>query len=376
MKKLYVLNTTFLPNKGGIDNYINNIKLYSGYDIHVICFIKNSENGYNDEKILSIYDYFRVPSKIRSILLRLDIINSLLFYFYCFIHKNKLKNNLMVVRHPIFYPIIYFEKNVVFLIATILPDYLRAFLKKISIIRKLYLEMRIKFFQYAESKLIKNSKVFTLSENIKSEVLMFYGQHNIDEVIVSYPGINKEKFEFKHEDISEEKIKLVTVCRLSEEKNIQLIVNAVSKQKNLYLTIVGDGPTKKGIEIMVNKLKINDRVNFVGFSSQVSIYLQDSHIFVMPSTYEGFGHVYLEAMACGKPCIALDKSYGYKVASNEIIYPKFNGELIDNTTESLIQAINLIADPKKYNKYCLNSHEFSKKFNWNNHIKAIYENIL
>lgn len=376
MKRIMVLNTTFLPNKGGIDNYINNIKLYSEYEIHILCFIKDRENIDIDEKVFSIYDYFKVPHKTRSILLRLDTINSLLFYFYCLFNRRSFENTLSIVRHPIFFPIIYFDKNVVFLIATILPDYLSAFLKNINIVRKVYLKMRIKFFRYAERKLIKNSKVFTLSENIKNEVIKFYGQYNLNEVRVSYPGINKEKFKFKHETISENKIKLVTVCRLSEEKNIQLIVEAVSKQKNLYLTIVGDGPTKKDLEDMVSELKINNRVNFIGFSSQVSKYLQDSHIFVMPSTYEGFGHVYLEAMACGKPCIALNKSFGYKVASNEIIYPNYNGELIDNTSNSLIEAINLIANMANYKEYCTNSYEFSKKYNWKNHISAIYKNVI
>ncbi|RAZ80715.1 glycosyltransferase family 4 protein [Planococcus halotolerans] len=373
MTKFLVFNTTFLPHQGGIDNYINNLIKYTDHNVKVICFIKenNDEDG-----IISIFEYFKIPTKLGGILLRFDLITSIIVLVYFYLNKNKLNSDILLVRHPVFYPLVYFNKKIAFVIATILPDYMATALKDASFIRKIYLSLRILFFKYAEKKLVKHSNVFTLSNNMKNEVLKNYKEVLKNEVIVSYPGINRDRFTYSLKEINRKQIDLVTVCRLSKEKNIELILKAISENPNLFLTIVGDGPNKKKLVNMVDELKIQKKVKFEGFSNKVEVFLKNADIFVLPSTYEGFGHVYLEAMATGKPCIALDASFGYKVASNEIIKPLYNGELINNNSNSLSNAINKITcSDEIYAEYSLNALNFSEKFNWNNHLEKIEKSI-
>ena len=79
-------------------------------------------------------------------------------------------------------------------------------------------------------------------------------------------------------------------------------------------------------------------------------------------------------MATGLPCIGLNSELGYKVATNEIIIPGRNGELIENTPESLNQAIDKIVDGDKLEHYSENSYQISKEFSWAKHLKYLIEN--
>lgn len=98
------------------------------------------------------------------------------------------------------------------------------------------------------------------------------------------------------------------VGRLVSYKNIDAIINALSKIKNVNwkFNIVGDGASRTELEELVNKLNLSDKVHFLGRVSreQVMKILEDTHIFVMISTNEIFGLVYLEAMAASCLTIA------------------------------------------------------------------------
>ncbi len=75
--------------------------------------------------------------------------------------------------------------------------------------------------------------------------------------------------------------------------------------KILYV-IAGDGNYRPTLEAKVQAMGLCDYVRFTGFVSEevkVDLY-RAADVFVMPSRGEGFGFVFLEAMACGTPCIA------------------------------------------------------------------------
>jgi glycosyltransferase involved in cell wall biosynthesis len=73
------------------------------------------------------------------------------------------------------------------------------------------------------------------------------------------------------------------------------------------LVLVGDGPGRKGLEDLVAKLGIGSRVYFEGATKpEVTMqYMAACDLFCLPSWYEAFGIVYLEAMMHGKPIIGV-----------------------------------------------------------------------
>ena len=90
---------------------------------------------------------------------------------------------------------------------------------------------------------------------------------------------------------------------------------------NARYLIVGDGPDRKRVEELSRELRVEGKVIFAGYvpNEELSEHYNLCDVFAMPSKGEGFGIVFLEALACGKPVVA-----GNKDASVE---PLLNGKL-------------------------------------------------
>lgn len=77
------------------------------------------------------------------------------------------------------------------------------------------------------------------------------------------------------------------------------ILDAVRKERDAVLLMVGDGPEKAACEERARRLGLRDRVRFVGGQADVESLLPLADLFLLPSDYESFGLAALEAMACG-----------------------------------------------------------------------------
>ena len=102
---------------------------------------------------------------------------------------------------------------------------------------------------------------------------------------------------------------LLNLGRLGTEKNLsellELFAIVLTQSSKLTLLIVGDGPARKELEELAQKLKICDHVIFTGMvePSQVYKYYQLGDIFVSASTSETQGLTYVEAAANGLPLL-------------------------------------------------------------------------
>ena len=98
---------------------------------------------------------------------------------------------------------------------------------------------------------------------------------------------------------------VISVGELNDNKNNQLIIEAMSKidNKELHYFICGTGPNKKKLVKQVQERGISDRVHFLGYRTDIADLLCAADIFVMPSLREGLSRSLLEAMACRLPCV-------------------------------------------------------------------------
>ena len=102
---------------------------------------------------------------------------------------------------------------------------------------------------------------------------------------------------------------LLNLGRLGTEKNLsellELFAIVLTQSSKLTLLIVGDGPARKELEELAQKLNICDHVIFTGMvePSQVYKYYQLGDIFVSASTSETQGLTYVEAAANGLPLL-------------------------------------------------------------------------
>lgn len=111
-------------------------------------------------------------------------------------------------------------------------------------------------------------------------------------------------------------LKLVSVSRLTEEKRIHLMIDAVASVPDTELTIVGDGPLKKSLEFRVQGLGLEDRVRFVGWQDPAPYY-RDADVFVHMSRYEGYGIALVEAARSRLAIITTDVGVVGEMLENE-----------------------------------------------------------
>src|SRR5260370_40968934 len=88
----------------------------------------------------------------------------------------------------------------------------------------------------------------------------------------------------------------------------------LGEEKNVSYLIAGDGDDKQRLEWKAASLGLNGRVVFAGRvpEAEKADHYRLADVFVMPGRQEGFGFVFLEAMASGRPVVAssLDGSRG------------------------------------------------------------------
>jgi glycosyltransferase involved in cell wall biosynthesis len=98
---------------------------------------------------------------------------------------------------------------------------------------------------------------------------------------------------------------LVMTARFVAQKNHQLFVEAIAGvEGNWRVILVGDGPTKAGVEQLVERLGLTQRISFLGERQDVPNLLAEADIFVLASNWEGLPLSILEAMRAALPVVA------------------------------------------------------------------------
>lgn len=116
--------------------------------------------------------------------------------------------------------------------------------------------------------------------------------------------------------------KIIFAGRLTPQKSVHTLLEAVSKlpNKDYRLTIIGDGPEKTPLEILADELGIRDTTEFLGELDRDYLLSQISQadIFVLPSVFEGFGIVILEAFQAGTPVISTSLEGPLEIINNGV----------------------------------------------------------
>jgi glycosyltransferase involved in cell wall biosynthesis len=104
---------------------------------------------------------------------------------------------------------------------------------------------------------------------------------------------------------------MVTVGRLVARKSTLQLVHALasSARADAHLVVVGDGPDTVALQSAASAAGVAERVHLLGHVSDAQKYraLAAADIFVSTSQHEGFGLVFLEAMAFGLPVVCYDR---------------------------------------------------------------------
>ncbi|HEX9780151.1 MAG TPA: glycosyltransferase [bacterium] len=159
-----------------------------------------------------------------------------------------------------------------------------------------------------------------------------------------------------------EGLRIVAVARLIRQKGIDILLHACRSLPDLpvRLTVLGDGPERRALEGMAAEFGLLDRVTFLGWSENPYPWMAQADMLVVPSRWEGFGHVIVEGMACGTPVIAARCPAG----PDEIITHGEDGLLCEpESPAALADSIRALAgDPELRRRLSSRATETAKRF--------------
>ncbi len=154
--------------------------------------------------------------------------------------------------------------------------------------------------------------------------------------------------------VDSELIQVGTISRLVPQKNLPLLLGALKELNSqespgFNLTIVGSGPLKTELQSLSADLGIEELVTWKGQLQEVLSFYRSLDIFVLPSNYEGFGLVLLEAMSQGIPVIARRIS-----AIPEVIGEEHPGLVDSISPVDLALKIRILTSDQDALRSCLN----------------------
>ena len=210
------------------------------------------------------------------------------------------------------------------------------------------------------------SRVYCRSKAIH-DVFKDAGLKNLKSDII-YSGVSqgngyklKKNIEFKN------KINILYVGKLIRRKNLDILIQTMSKFKDLNwnINVVGVGPMYDEYKKTVDILNLSKKVKFIGALPKIEVIkkMRDADIFCMPSINETLGLVYLEAMSQG--CITIGtKNEGI----DGIIINNKNGFLVEPTIEDLFKLFDKIfkLSYDELEKISYNAIQTSLEFDENN----------
>ncbi len=206
------------------------------------------------------------------------------------------------------------------------------------------------------------------SEATKNTLLKNAPWLNPARIKVIYNGINIEEYdESKTKDLRNElgipeNIPLIGfVGRLSIQKGIEYLLKAfleVKRRSNAHLLIAGVGELEEYIKNFISQNNLEDSVHLLGFRDDTNNIMRTTDLLILPSLWEGFGIVLIEAMAAGRACITTQISSMPEIVKNNI-----SGIIVPpKDSNSLAEAcLKIISDKDLANKMGLEGKRLVKE---------------
>lgn len=219
------------------------------------------------------------------------------------------------------------------------------------------------------------NKIIAVSDGIKNDFNKIYNMDNKVTVIENL--VNVDNIQLKCEEKSDvkldsHKINLVCMGRLvNSHKGFDRLIDAVNKLNlegcfdNCVLRIYGDGPDRESLNNQIKNYELDDKVILGGRVRNPFKYYKGNDLFILPSRYEAFGLVIVEALICGVPVLVTNNG-----ATSKIVDSKY-GVIVNNTDDGIYDGLkDLLSNPAKLKKlqknvksYCYDNNLILEKLN-------------
>lgn len=167
------------------------------------------------------------------------------------------------------------------------------------------------------------------------QIKQFFSKNIQKMTTVIYNPVNERVFETTYDNDNqglmmkdERQNRIISVGRLYPQKDQKTMIEAFAKVSEKHpdwkLVIFGEGPERGALELLVERLKIQDKVFLSGKSENIIDELKKSKIFCLSSIYEGMSNALVEAICVGLPIVTTKVS-----GTEELIKDGENGFIVD-----------------------------------------------
>lgn len=357
-KNTLLFTLEYPPFKGGVANVYGNIVKYWSF------YARTADDEDNNIFVLTGKKLLK-PHWLLSC-----------FYLWHAVKKNKIKTVLVGHILPLGTVAYLLQKISKFDYIVILHGMDLAYAIKTSRKKK----MAGKILKNAEKIICMNRRVAEIAKDFVDG----------DKVVVVNPGVaikkqenNKIKKQLIEKYNLENKKILLQVGRLVERKGVDKVLEAMQtvsrEHSDLVYVIIGRGEMEQNFKFQIANFKLQKNVILITDADDdaVNTWYELCDIFIMPARerdgdFEGFGVVYLEANARGKPVIAGDSG-----GVGDAVKDGVNGLLVNpESTEEIKNAIiKLYKDEGLCKRLGEQGREWVKNFEWEGQVKKIKEAV-
>jgi len=185
-----------------------------------------------------------------------------------------------------------------------------------------------------------------LVSNAMKEGIESYGIRTQIKVIPNV--VDTALFSLKEQIISKKtgllKKQILVVADMSPVKGLQYLLKAVSelikKRTDFVVNIIGDHSNKKGSDVSIIDDDLKKNISFCGLKSKPEIaeFMQNCDFLILPSLFETFGVVLIEALSCGKPVIGPNIGGPREIIVSDVgrFFPPGNANALAEITDYML----------------------------------------
>ncbi|ODG97852.1 glycosyltransferase [Nostoc sp. KVJ20] len=227
----------------------------------------------------------------------------------------------------------------------------------------------------------KADKIISVS-NYTRQRLLKYDDIDPDKVVILPNTFDASQFKInpkptyllKRYNLTDEQPVILTVTRMgsmAKYKGYDQILHALVKIRfyvpNVHFILVGKGDDLPRINALVSNLNLQDCVTIPGFvpDEELCAHYNLCDVFALPSKGEGFGIVYLEALACGKPVLAGNQDGSIDPLAEGKLGCLVDPDNVEEIAHNLIQILQgtcsnpVIYQPEYLQQKTIESYDFS-----------------
>ena len=204
----------------------------------------------------------------------------------------------------------------------------------------------------------------------KYDEVVFVSNENLEDFKQTYPQFDNkklkvirnyidykkvlEKAEQEIDDAITDKVSLVSVCRLVDQKALDRFAAVHRRLLNEGLDhqvfVVGEGPARGTLTDLIEKLNIKDSFKLLGSRQNPYPYIKQADYFCLLSYYEGWGMVLDEAKILNKNILITD------TAAKECVKDYAKAQVFDNTEDGIYEGLKVVLQNAKKEKQSTNEN--------------------